>query len=137
MSGIFEVTTSEDMFHHFSAKYQLFISAPSTSTLLDVLFPCSHLKEWIEKDGQKNERTELTLQQLDDSAEYKVIRSMCNNTKHFYKKSAPETKIISGARAGIARAGDSLGQDYFLVDEVDIRNHLSAVYEIYMRHFKG
>lgn len=84
----------------------------------------------------RKEKTELTLQQLNDSAEYKAIRSICNNTKHFYKKSASETEIISGVRAGIARTSDSLGQLYFLVDKVDIRTHLSIVYEIYMCHFK-
>ncbi|WFQ78575.1 hypothetical protein PXH59_12755 [Xenorhabdus sp. SF857] len=69
------------------------------------------------------------------SEDYRIIRELCNHTKHFRKKSAPDTTIVKGARAGLSRAGDNLGHVYLLVGNQDIRVHLSAVYKIYSDYF--
>lgn len=136
MSGLFELTTAKDMYQHLSFKFQVFERNPSISALIDVLFPFSHLKEWIEKEAPKTAKVIKISDELSKSRDYCVIRALCNNTKHFYKKTIPATTVVKGACVGLIRAGDSLGMLHFLVDGVDIRTHLYAVHAIYSEYFK-
>jgi hypothetical protein len=70
-------------------------------------------------------------------ADYKQIRALCNNSKHFHHKlNGPTTSVIVGARAGLLRAGDSLGQTYFIVDGMDVRDILMDVYRSFKLYFE-
>ncbi|WP_054698601.1 hypothetical protein [Geotalea toluenoxydans] len=115
--------------------------------LWDVLTCFNHLLEWICPEAHGREpaakfkdgtRTQRFYYRLWNSTDYKNIKDLCNNLKHFHHKaSGPDISIEKGAKAGLLRAGDSLSQTYFLSDHEDVRVILMAVYREYKGYFDG
>lgn len=148
MAGIFELTTARMMFEHLQKKWVSFCSNPNEELLIDTLFPMYHLREWIcpkkwdeYKCRYPNNLTDAEKLHflLHDLPEYKIIRSLCNKTKHYSKGSELDYRmdVVHGARAGLMRCGDSLGTVYFCVDGVDIRSIFNEVYCLYYRYFSS
>lgn len=68
--------------------------------------------------------------------EYEIIRGLCNNAKHFNATDINDrTEILVGARAGLMKAGDSLGITHFLVERIEIRDIFWPVYKVYFQYF--
>ena len=115
----------------------------------EALFPMYHLREWIYQGKIADHRTknnaELTPEEKIDKhllalAEYQIVRSLCNHSKHY--KTGPsnkehETVEIKGPRAGLMRCGDSLGMSHFIVDGRDIRDIFVVVYRAYYEYFES
>ena len=75
--------------------------------------------------------------QLHDDEDYVVIRDLCNIAKHFIDAGVgARTSTAVGARAGLMLAGDSLDQNYYLVNGEDLRNHLNGLMSKYCQFFE-
>lgn len=148
MAGLFSMVDAGDMFEHLKNKWVKFYEHPTEEGLIDTLFPMYHLREWIfrgeKQDYKAKPDDELSREEVLDKTllglkEYQVIRSLCNHSKHYMCKSSRNSEHVTieikGARAGLAKSGDSLGEPYFLVDGHDIRDIFMDVYRVYYEYF--
>jgi hypothetical protein len=143
--GHFDLSSPEALFKKATADYLDFFEKPDSWLLFNLLATLSHLLEWIcpEADGKQPKPSyargtpqQVFYNHMWNQSDYRTIRSLCNNSKHFhYKPKGPKTAVINGSRAGLFRSGDSLSQTYFLVDRTDIRDILMPVFQRYKKYF--
>jgi hypothetical protein len=143
--GHFDLITAEALYDKATHDYLIFFDKPDSWALFDVLASFTHLLEWIcpEANGKEpvlafasGTREQQFYYQMWNRTSYKQIRALCNNSKHFHhKRKGPTTSVIVGATVGLARAGDALGQTYFMVDGKDIRAVLMDVYIFFKQYF--
>lgn len=136
---------SADTLFRFSEKiYTEYCSAPTETQLFTLIFSLNHLRDWISegKDWKqikkipKNQRNagQIFYEEIYNIPEFKdILNSLCNGLKHF--KNEIITEPISGFRAGLGRAGDSLSQKYFTIDGIDSRNIFNKVLQKYRDFF--
>jgi hypothetical protein len=145
MNGLFGVNTPAKLFARLARDMTAFLKHPSEDGIFEIIFPLYHLREWICPDGHdtyknmpedKRTREQKLHAKLYGMPEYQVVRDLCNNAKHFETQSAiKETSVLKGLRAGLGRAGDSLGVVHFIVDGKEIRDCVVPVYEVYCSYF--
>ena len=150
MAGLFSTGDAGAMFGHLKNKWVSFYKHPTEEGLIDTLFPMFHLREWIyqgkKSDYNNKPEEELSCEEALDKTlwalpEYRVIKSLCNHSKHFMcdpiRNPEHDTVEVKGARAGLMKSGDSLGSSYFLVDGRDIRDAFMVVYRVYYAYFEA
>lgn len=147
MNGIYSINNSRRLFEKLVRSFTAFCESPSEDGILDVVFPLYHLREWIcpggydlykHKPEDARTREELLHARLHAMPEYEVVRSLCNAAKHYSAETLTgRTKILEGLRAGLGRAGDSLGVTHFLVDGQEIRDFFWPVYMVYFDYFRA
>jgi hypothetical protein len=151
MPGLYAYNSARKLFEKLIRDFTAFGANPSDDGLFAVIFTLYHLREWIcpGEDAHKRIRNKPQLQRsreerlyatLHDMEEYKVVRALCNNAKHFEGRDGnldDRTDKISGARAGMMRAGDSLSVTHFTVDGMEIRTILAPVFMIYFKYFQS
>jgi hypothetical protein len=145
MNGVYSINSPQRLFERLVRSFTEFCKSPSEDGILDVIFPLYHLREWIcpgsyasYKDKPEYARTkeERLHAHLHTMPEYEVVRSLCNALKHYNEETLSErTDVLEGARAGLARAGDSLGVTHFMVDGREIRDFFRPVYDVYFSYF--
>jgi len=120
MPGLYSLSPIT-LFEKLKKDFTDFYADPSEEGIYDVIFPLYHLREWIcpgsyeaykNKDEDTLTREEYLHKPLHEMKEYKVVRSLCNNAKHFNpdpKHIDIDTSVLEGARYGLARCGDSYG----------------------------
>jgi len=145
-NGHFDLNTPEALFKKANSDYLSFFDNPNSWVLFNLLATFSHLLEWIcpEAKGKPPKPTfaqgtpeQVFYYQMWNRTDYSTIRALCNKSKHFHHKpSSPNASVVNGARAGLTRAGDSLGQTYFIVDGTDISDVLMSVYISYKNFFR-
>lgn len=148
MAGLFNTGDARAMFEHLKIKWVNFYKHPSEEGLIDTLFPMYHLREWIfqgrESDYDGKSYVELSGEEVLDKTlrglpDYKIVRSLCNHSKHYLcdpkKNPEHETVEIVGSPVGLMKCGDSLNSSYFLVDGRDVRDIFMAVYKVYYGYF--
>lgn len=147
MTGVYSCNSPRRLFNRLARSYVAFHNSPSEDGIFDVVFPLYHLREWIcpggpaSYKGKPNDKLSLEERlhsQLHSTAEYQIVRDLCNNAKHYNDASnlANRTDVLEGLRVGIGRAGDSLGITHFLVDGKEIRDVFSPVYKMYVDYFE-
>ena len=136
---------SADTLFRFSEKiYTEYCSAPTETQLFTLIFSLNHLRDWISegKDWKqikkipKNQRNagQIFYEEIYNIPEFKdILNPLCNGLKHF--KIEIITEPISGFRASLGRAGDSLSQKYFTIDGIDNRNIFNKVLQKYRDFF--
>lgn len=120
-----------------------FNARPSVEGAFDVLFPLYHLREWIcpkgkesvQKHDEDKSREEILYSSLHFLNEYKIIRDLCNNAKHFQITSDRDYMILDGLRAGYGRAGDAINITHYIVDGIEIRDIFMIVFNVYKSYF--
>lgn len=146
MPGIYQIDNARRLFEKLQRDWVAFYDNPSEDGLFDLLFPMYHLREWICPEGiasyrnkpdsvySPEERLHCDLHSL---PEYGVVRSLCNNAKHFSdRRDVPlRAAQYTGLRAGYGRCGDSLGITHYVVDGVEIRDIFMVVYRVYFQYF--
>lgn len=148
MAGIYSTNTPDRLFQRLERDFADFERSPSEDGIFNVIFPLYHLREWICPGGHESyqakpkaarTREERLHHDLYAMKEYQVVKGLCNNAKHYTDRGdfAERTDILHGARAGLMKAGDSLGVTHFTVDDRDIRDYFRPVYEVYASYFKG
>lgn len=145
MSGVYSINSPRRLFEKLVSSFTAFCESPSDDGVLDVVFPLYHLREWICPDGHgsyshkpEGARTqeELLHAHLHAMPEYEVVRSLCNAAKHYSAETLTgRTDVLEGLRAGLGRAGDSLGVTHFMVDGQEIRDFFWPVYNVYFDYF--
>jgi hypothetical protein len=148
MPGIYSYNSPHKLFEKLKRDFIEFFNNPSEDGLLTVLFSLYHLREWIcpgkeiyksialksEADRTSEERLYMNMYSM---PEYKIVCSLCNHAKHFKNKGLDgRTDALHGARAGMARAGDSLGITHFTVDGIEVRDIFCTVYKKYLEYFE-
>lgn len=145
MPGLFGTDTPRKLHAHLDKALRAFAEHPTEDGIFEVIFPLYHLREWTCLGGHESYRhvpeVERTPEQrlhsrLHTLEEYRVIRDLCNNAKHFEAKGALlETSVLEGLRVGYGRAGDSFGVTHFIVDGREIRKYFDAVAAEYHAYF--
>lgn len=146
MTGIYSYNTPLRLFEKLARSFAAFCASPSEDGIFEVIFPFYHLREWIcpgKYDSYKHKsNNELTREEhlhnyLYSMPEYKIVQALCNNAKHYSAINLTDrTEVLEGFRAGLGRAGDSLGVAHFMVDGKEIRDVFWPVYEVYFDYFK-
>ena len=144
-NGHFDLNTPQALFQKAHSDYIDFFDSPNSCVLFNLLATFSHLLEWIcpEAKGKppkpsfaKGTPEQVFYYRLWNNPDYSTVRALCKKSKHLHhRSSSPNTSVINGARSGLARAGDSLSQTYFIVDGTDIRDVLMSVYMSYKQFF--
>lgn len=142
--GIFEANDPADLYRHVSRCLGEFCGHPCDYSLFNVLFSIVHLREWICTDDWNTYRNipyELQTDaqkfssMLHEFPDYKVLVALCNHAKHFNPRGdRPNQRIVNGARAGYARAGDSLDVRHYIVDGRELRDYLYSVWGKYKQY---
>jgi hypothetical protein len=121
------------------------VSDSNDDSVLNALFALNHLRDWIYPDGhdaysKKNQKDytdeERLHSELYSDPNYKIVRELCNRAKHVGEKENYSTCVREGLIAGLARAGDNLGQKNYLVDGEDLRSIMEKVLEKYDSYFR-
>lgn len=146
MDGIYSIDNPNRLFERLVRQFSAFCRSPSEDGIWDVIFPLYHLREWICPDGYKSykhkQKRELSREEwlhahLYAMPEYEIVRSLCNAAKHYSQEELEgRVQVAEGLRAGLARAGDSLGVTHFLVDGRDVRDFFWPVYQVYFHYFR-
>ena len=132
------------MFLYANEVFSSYYREPTEEKLITLLFTLNHLRDWItggegwdrinEIPENKRSAEQLFYQRIYDLPEYKkIVNPLCNGLKHC--KIELQTEEIAGLRCGIGRAGDSLGQKYYLIDGKDSRTIFHTVLEEYRKWF--
>lgn len=132
------------MFIYANEVFASYYCDPTEERLVTLLFTLNHLRDWIAsgvswdeiKKISEDKRTaeQLFYQRMYALPEYnKYVNPLCNGLKHC--KIELHTEEVVGLRCGIGRAGDSLGQRYYLIDGVDSRTIFQTVIEAYRTWF--
>lgn len=143
---LFNLQTAKDLFSHTQTAFSKFYKNPDDITLLALLFMLNHLREWIaecnhyaiekkRREGLQLTKEEQFFEDIFNIQEYKIINQLCNRGKHSIKKVTYETGTLKNARVGLMKAGDSLSQIYYLVDDIDIRDIMYKVIQEYQKWF--
>ena len=151
MSGKYSINTAQKLFEKIGRDLESFYNHPSEDGIFNVIFPLYHLREWICPGGYKSNEmkpcTEPTKEErihdlLYNYDDYKIIRELCNNIKHWnpskLKNSIDlKTYETQGFICGLASCGESLGTENFLVNGKSIRDVFSSVYKVYNDYFEN
>jgi hypothetical protein len=151
MPGIYSYDSPKKLFKKRMRDYTSFCLNPSEDGLFNKIFPLYHLREWIcpgknvHKKIQSKSKIDYTREEelyvtLHHMREYKVIRSLCNNAKHFeYKPDDLNGRmdVLYGARVDLMQAGDLLSITHFTVDSIEVRTIFGPVYMAYYKYFNN
>lgn len=146
MTGLYSINSPIRLFQKLAFNFVRYDCTPNEDHIYDVLFPLYHLREWIHPQGHgtyqskavadwtKEEKLYDALHKL---SAYQIVRSLCNNAKHFNDEDLEErTAVLRKFRAGYGRCGDSLDVTHYLVDGIEIRTIFWEVYRVYFNYFQ-
>ncbi|WP_353225456.1 hypothetical protein [Salinisphaera hydrothermalis] len=141
--GLFELCSAHDLFKKCQYELALFEHESNHYNLFNLLVTLSHLRDWIWPLGHTryDEATPESKAAADfhrflhNDLDYCVVRDLSNSAKHF--SSGLEMKVVKGARVGLMRCGDSLGQSYYLIANDDVRNSAYSVMRMYVEFFRS
>lgn len=145
MAGVFLIKSPENLYDRLNRKLVAFNAHPSDDGIFDVLFPLYHLREWIcpkgkeriQKHDRGKSREEILYSNLHFLNEYKIIRDLCNNAKHFQIVCDRDYTTFEGLRAGYGCAGDALNITHYVVDGMEIRRIFAIVFNVYKSYFES
>ncbi len=129
---------SADLFAEARREFARFYeSANDRAILFGLLCKLSHLREAIE--AQDGEAGRTFTECLKNEESYGSLRKLCDLAKHARpaRDDPPRTASVLGARVGLMRCSDSLGQEYLLVDGRDLRVVLEEVLDTYRAYFQN
>lgn len=142
---LFEIGTAY-LYSKARSDASSFIHAPSEDSLLNSIFALNHLRDWIYPGGHSSyedladedmTQAQLFHRALHTNPDYVIVRQLCNRAKHVNIADDIQTSISTGFLAGIARAGDSLGQKTFTVDGRDVRSIFEGLLQCYEEYFSS
>lgn len=152
--GLFDLS-ADDLMSEAERLYKDFFSSQTAISAFRLAVILYHLAEWVSRNGNSEDKylmminaddphggwkAEL-LSTLHSYEHYKVLRSICNNSKHHTLTSskAYEKRNEYGFRAGKSVAGERLGQSNLAVivdgESVWLREVFSYVIAAYRKYF--
>jgi hypothetical protein len=154
MTGIdlFGLKSPADLYELACNVYGEYVHNPTEKDFIFLCLILAHLREWIADNnwegieakkyaGTQLNDAEVFFEEIYKLMEYRTVLELCNRSKHHIAThSKNKTSKVTGLYVGIARAGDSLGQEYFMIDGNDSRSYFDAVIvkygEWFNRHAK-
>lgn len=143
----FGLKNGEELFSEIQSAISEYSSQPNERLFLFLVFSLNHLREWIAESSyiDINNKIKNNIPLSDEESffneiwkldEFKIINSLCNRGKHFLSTSKDlKTSKSQGFNCGMSTAGDSLDQEYFLIDGIDSRNIFFPVIRKYYLWF--
>jgi hypothetical protein len=149
-NGFFKLSSPEDLWAKARNDYASFHSSKNEYDLFNLILDLTHLADWL-SPGRRSYGNKYDLPisagpradmgfvaTLAESTQFNTLRLLCNNGKHWKEgQNTPRRGIQHGAVVGLCRAGDRLGDDYYLSDNKDIRAVIDAVMKAYTDHFSN
>lgn len=124
---------------------RLFWQLSAALILYALLTTLNHLREWIYPAGYNSYKNKNKLKytpeekihsQLYQNENYKTIKQLCNNSKHFNDSGiGKKTEILNGLITGFNGCGDRIGQRNYLVNDKNLRDMVREVFGIYKEYF--
>ncbi|MFM0505999.1 hypothetical protein [Paraburkholderia sp. RL17-373-BIF-A] len=158
VEGFFDLT-ARDLFQLACQQYDQFYHAQTPVNAYLVSVTLFHLLDWLSKDGSSDRgKKDIEAKGAEDRSpeeelvlkiyaleEFQAVISAANNAKHHElnnkKRPAYTKKRRRGLFAGVARAGDSLGTEFLILDvdgtEVWLRDAFWTVLAQYREYFEG
>lgn len=146
---MFDLNEPKDLYRIILGTLDEYSRNPTEKDFLFLTLGLTHLREWISESGQreiraKQERGEgLTdgerfFADIYEIPSFRVVQGLCNRGKHHITVgNLAVTEKVEGLRAGFGRAGDSLGQTYFMIDGQDSREYFAELIRKYNEWFDG
>lgn len=145
MNGLFELNIPEDLFKKAQQDYESFCDNPNDYDLFNLLTTITHLRDWICPSGYNSYKNKIKSiytkeekihSKLYENKNFKIIKELCNNSKHFNDSGiGVETEILNGFICDFSVCGDRLGQRNYLVEGQDLRDILNDVFFVYNEYF--
>jgi hypothetical protein len=148
-TGLFELKNARDMFSEIQTAICEYDKEPNSRLFLFLVFSLNHLLEWIvessyesikakKKAGREISRAEEFCLSMRELQEFDIVRCLCNRSKHYKIRCSNKisTSITEGAHCN-SSCNDSLGQTYYLIDEIDSRCIFFTVYREYYIWFEN
>jgi hypothetical protein len=136
-NGLFSYRTPEGLFEKVKRDWLTYKRDPTDDHLLNLLFPLSHLRDWIRPTrGNSDAKAAELYRILGNNEVYLLILALCNNAKHFTDKIGEPTNVLEGFRAGINHCGDNLGVRNHMVGGRPLREAAREVYRLYHQYFE-
>lgn len=133
--GLFDLNEPRDLYRLIQEVFAEYIKHPTERNFLFLALGLTHLREWIAESnydqikqkqdaGQTLTAGENFFVEIYSLPAFQIIQELCNRGKHYVtSRTTAATTKLNGARVGFARASDSLGQLYFLIDGRDSRDY--------------
>lgn len=87
------------------------------------------------KEGIALTEAEEFFEEIYTLSEFKTLQELNNRGKHHITSGKAKTSKTQGAKAGLARSGDTLRQEYFLIDGRDSRMFFEPIIKKYHHWF--
>ncbi|WP_144712841.1 hypothetical protein [Aeromonas veronii] len=128
---MFELESPRSLFEEIQSALTEYNRKPNSRLFLFIVFSLNHLREWIAKNGAREifEKSkagkelsdgEIFCQEIGQLTEFKLVKSLCNKSKHISVRLPFELTISRGFHVG-GSCTDSLGQIYYEIDGIDSR----------------
>lgn len=144
---LFDLNEPKDLYRIILEVYEEYIRYPTERDFLFLTLGLTHLREWIsessyeeikykERAGQALTDGERFFVEIYSMPSFRIIQELCNRGKHHITSGTQgSTSKAEGLQAGLGRAGDSLGQLYFLIDGRDSRDYFIDLIQKYNEWF--
>lgn len=144
---LFDLNKPVDLYRIIHEVYKEFIDRPTERNFLFLALGLTHLREWIADTShsaiEKKQKSGIALTEGEQFfveiyalPSFQVVQELCNRSKHHISYDAvTTTSKVSGLRAALAKAGDKIGQLYFLIDGRDSREYFIELIHKYNEWF--
>lgn len=144
---LFDLNEPKDLYRILHEVYEEYIEHPTERNFLFLALGFTHLREWISESSYEEIRQKQSAgRELTDGEKFfveiyllksfRVVQELCNRGKHHITSGGrAATSKVEGFRAGISKAGDSLGQLYFLIDGCNSQDHFIELIQKYNEWF--
>jgi len=144
---LFDLNEPSDLYRIIHEVYREYIEHPTERNFLLLALGFVHLREWIAesshadierklKAGDKLSPGESFFTEMYAMPEFRTIQELSNRGKHYIvKNTGARTSKTAGLQVGLAKAGDSLDQTYFLIDGRDSRDYFIPLIHKYNEWF--
>src|SRR5450830_1329698 len=123
---LFELKSPSDLFSEIQLAICEYHENPNSRLFLFLVFSLTHLAEWIagssyefikskNESGQELDQAESFVLDILTLEEFKIVKSLCNRSKHYLISQGNNTSISVGATCN-SFCSDSLDQTYYLID---------------------
>ncbi|HHQ4480428.1 TPA: hypothetical protein ACSP1H_000905 [Aeromonas veronii] len=142
---MFELESPRSLFEEIQSALTEYNRKPNSRLFLFIVFSLNHLREWIAENGAREifEKSkagkelsdgEIFCQEIGQLTEFKLVKSLCNKSKHISVRLPFELTISRGFHVG-GSCTDSLGQIYYEIDGIDSRKVFFVVMQKYNEWF--
>jgi len=147
---LFNLENAQDLFSEIQVAICEYHIKPNSRLFLFLIFALNHLPEWIAESSSKEIRKSIKRKKeargklsrgeefflrICELQEYKIVKNLCNRSKHHLIEKIEKTSITEGMNVN-GFCSDSLDQKSYLIDGIDSRIIFAAVIHEYCIWFQ-